>query len=199
MIPPIIEVDALPENDRAVAHLIQTHLFGLIGFAREFSTDLQLFRFAIENKYFKWRLIAARDAGMQLYHFGSSLEAINHLVRTACPSVAVTTDLAMLAVAGAKFRDANPRYEAVRHIIGHTADFMASPKNIDEHRKNDGFKDDQINVAGPLFAGGNLHNDVFKGTFAGKMVSFEMNEKTLTVLQEVTQDTYLAFRSPLPR
>ena len=72
-----------------------------------------------------WQKMAARDGALSIYHFGQAGEAVRKSLPT-CAALNAKVDHDALKVALADFRKAFNRYEAIRHVVGHVADWSAT-------------------------------------------------------------------------
>ena len=79
-----------------------------------------------------WRLIAAKDAALQAYHFRAAIKAIDQLLPT-LPSIGAGLDRQRLKLARQLFDRSVPGWEFIRHAIAHEVDFMATPQEFEKH------------------------------------------------------------------
>jgi hypothetical protein len=83
--------------------------------------------------YLQWQLIAARDAPMTIYHFGTALAALRRQVGR-YPTLCAVVDTDKLKKAHGTFSHNFPRAERIRHAIGHTAETRDSMEEANKHK-----------------------------------------------------------------
>lgn len=102
---PLINLEALPAEERHVAELIADGLDSLNTYVTQFGDALSLFRFRREQSSVQanqprselsidketintssWCFVAARDAAMSIYHFACAIEGIKACVHR-CPTL----------------------------------------------------------------------------------------------------------------
>ncbi len=86
-----------------------------------------------------WQEIATRDAAMSIYHFGSILDGIKSSL-SACPTLCAMVDHKNLRIAIGSLKSAFPNYKAIRHVVGHSADFSQSIAKRQQHSRKGPFK-----------------------------------------------------------
>lgn len=79
-----------------------------------------------------WMLIAARDGALAIYHFGKTLEAIKKSL-PGFPTLNSEVDHNLIRKANADYRKRFPRYEAIRHVVAHSAEFSATQAKRELH------------------------------------------------------------------
>ena len=150
-----------------------------------------------------WQAIAARDGALTIYHFGNTIEAVRKSLH-ACPTLDRLVDHARLKHASAEFRKEFPRYEAIRHVVGHAADFAASPKKKDTHSVKGPWKADfeEVSIevgdadATTQFSGA-LYQKSYCVTFEGQMHCYEISHLTADKIESAKERAYSAFLAAL--
>jgi hypothetical protein len=130
----------------------------------------------------EWMTMAARDGALTIYHFGNTLEAIRRALPS-CPTINSGVDHQILRSASKYFRKEFPRYEAIRHVVSHAADFTATQADREVH----------THKGGPIKAGkgsieyskgmdrffsDNLANRTYFVSYEGKAHSYEIDHET---------------------
>ncbi len=192
---PRIDQISIPSDEQDAAHFLQMHLLFLASISQSFSANLALFEFSKNepptNPQRQWGLIAARDGAIQIYNFGCCLQSINSLLAS-CSTVEKAVDVSKLRDASTQFRDAFPRYEAVRHVVGHAVEFVASMAKFKAHASR-GYKSPQVQIPGVLFSGGDIEGSSFIATYKGKVVSYDLTVTTRDVLATTSETVITAF------
>jgi hypothetical protein len=136
-----------------------------------------------------WSQIAARDGALTIFHFGKTVDAMHGTIKR-IPSLFATTNLDAV---NPLFRQHFPRFEAIRHAVGHEAEFINSPRKRAKHSTDQPFKNAMIDAPEETFISGMLEGNIFTSTFEGKPLSYEVSRKTLANLDAVKNAVYDAF------
>ncbi|MEA2882193.1 MAG: hypothetical protein QOH32_1449 [Bradyrhizobium sp.] len=156
-------------------------LFGLLAHRREVGDPRSISpEFATVTE---WMAMAARDGAITIYHFGNTIEAIRKALPN-CPTMNARVEHSILRGASRFFRTEFPRYEAIRHVISHAADFAATPASIAAHSHRGG--PIKFNRGGSLEISGkasryysdNLMNRTYYVSYEGEAHSYEIDQKT---------------------
>ena len=170
--PPRISGSFLTGQEAEEAGHLDILLSELDGYVRTFADALALFDFGLsesgerENPRGRWRFIAARDAGMTIYHFGVILDAIHKRIGT-CLTLVPHLDKPTMSKATEEFANRFPTQEAARNAIGHAAEMIESP---DQLRRN---------IMGNIFVRDSLLGRNLSMTWKGKLLSVEISDATL--------------------
>jgi hypothetical protein len=146
----------------------------------------------------EWMAMAARDGAITIYHFGNTIEAIRKALPH-CPTMNARVDHSILRGASRFFRTEFPRYEAIRHVISHAADFAATPASIAEHSHRGGpiksGRGGSLEFSGKWnrYYSDNLMNRTFYVSYEGKAHSYEIDQKTAERLLLAKLRVYSSF------
>lgn len=150
------------------------------------------------DTYGAWCHIAARDIVMTVFHAGKTLEALRgDLVKA--PTLNAHADHDRLRSAAKAFRNHFPRFEGLRHVVGHRGQIESSPHERTKNAFSGAYEDSQgfVKMEDGIFSStGTLTNDQFTVTFLGKVLTCEINAAALGNLRAVLSEVYSAFREP---
>jgi F0F1-type ATP synthase membrane subunit c/vacuolar-type H+-ATPase subunit K len=132
---PRFYVAGLPEPERSKADELNLVLWELCSAVAQFRHVVDLLNFCsdevakldLEDKrermrnFFAWRMIAARDGVMTLFHFSKLLSRLLPLAR-ACPTIWPHIDVATIRSARRLFGKQFPRADDHRHVISHAGE-----------------------------------------------------------------------------
>jgi hypothetical protein len=143
-----------------------------------------------------WQDMAARDGAMSIYHFGSTVEAIKSSL-PACPTLNSQVDHSTLRTAKKSFEGAFPRYKDIRHVVSHSADFVASLAQREAHSIKWPFKK-TVGSVGVEIKGqnqvtqltGNRANATYFVTFENEVHGYEISARTADRLTTVKNRIY---------
>jgi hypothetical protein len=147
-----------------------------------------------------WRTIAARDGALSIYHFGSALFAIGSAMGD-CPTISPQADHPAIRQARKTFAAALPSYEALRHGVGHAADFNTTIEKREKHSIalpwKQSFGEVNLQVMGSASARitEQLQGRTYYLSFEGEMHHYELSQKTLEVLSKTRASVYAAFQA----
>jgi hypothetical protein len=125
--------------------------------------------------YGGWQFIAARQGAISLYNLGKAMQSIRADLKN-CPSLNSIVKREELANASRTYRNRFPRFEGVRHVVAHDAEFFGPQEQRFKHALREPIKRGSFIEAGagiPL--GQNLNGDEFLCSFLGKVVSYQIN------------------------
>jgi hypothetical protein len=129
-------VAALPEAERSKADELNLVIWELGANVAHFRHAVELLRFCSEEiatlpanedkrermrNFLAWRLVAARDGAMTLFHFSKLLSRILPLAR-ACPTIWPHVEIDTVRSARRQFRKQFAKAEDHRHVIGHAGE-----------------------------------------------------------------------------
>jgi hypothetical protein len=78
------------------------------------------------GEFMNYRMIAARDGALNIFHFGCSLEALKKQLAR-CPSLASRTNAVKLRNAIKQFGSYFPHADNVRNAVAHAGSFFLLP------------------------------------------------------------------------
>lgn len=145
-----------------------------------------------------WREMAARDGAISIYHFGQTTEAINDNLPT-CPSLNKHVNRDALKIAFKLFRARFPRYEMIRHVVGHAAEWAGTSGLRKRHSHKGQWKGGPAgeeltlaNETGELQFLGSLVGNKFYVSHDGKVYDYEVSPTTLEKMRSIRRAIYAA-------
>lgn len=208
---------ANPLEEREIKHHVDTQIHMLDHYVRHFRRDVTLMdhceglvgrlaaeRAAVEKETqdfggrsmelthamhepWDWMGVAARDAVMNVYHFGSTLKSIRSNAGKA-ESWRGKFDSARLKGAVARFDDRFPFHAVQRHALAHMADNMRTPEAVQDMWPENGPL--MLGVMTGRTYGFNQKDD--KGR--DHEMRLDVTADTLNDLNEIKQEAWEAFR-----
>lgn len=145
-----------------------------------------------QQLYTSWRNIACRDGAMSLYHFRKTMQFIRG--NRDCTLMRSLVDAAYTRRAERNFDLVFPDIEGMRHAISHQGELW---KGIAGYLKNtilNGYKSGSVEIEGECGLSSMCNGAQFSMTFEGRLVSFSMNEASLTRLIEIQNEFFSGFR-----
>ncbi len=175
----ILELAGHVEDFEAAIELydFSTEAAGFTGVNKRFDTPEELRK---RNRMRHWRIIAAKDGALTLYHFGETVDAIRGGMRN-CPVLRSLVDTKKLKEADKQFESDFPNYVKLRHAVAHQtvvakAPFAAIPDGI-----------------GRIVFTGSLFDRRFVSVWNGNRVEYELSKKSLASLSKVRDLVFAAF------
>jgi hypothetical protein len=148
----------------------------------------------LDNDLFTYRMIAARDGALSIFHFKCSLEAIKKQLPR-CPSIAAKVDAVKIREALKQLSAFFPHTDNVRNAIAHAGERFSSPERIKEHSM-------KLPRYGPGFAideGGHLLSALHERTYSvgnlGEVFSLTLDQTAVSNLQQVISSVQQAFQA----
>ena len=137
----------VPEHEREVYECIVGNRANLRRFLTDFQTSVALFELlergggppstgVLGGEFFQYRIIAARDGALNIYHAKCSLEAIKKQLPQ-CPSLNPFVDPKDIRRALKIFNQFFPNCDNVRHAIAHAGEIFSSPRIMKKHEQRD--------------------------------------------------------------
>ncbi|MES2341022.1 MAG: hypothetical protein V4597_05045 [Pseudomonadota bacterium] len=191
--PPIINMRALVGDDIAAARTVELGLMELGSLVRQMQADLALFDFAMSNLAaqekdevpdevsIEWLGLAARDGASAVFKFAEDMAAIT-IAMNRCPMLLSLVDHTQRRAASKAFGTYFPDFAGIRHSGQHGAAELYGAGKGDKHLLQDG----------ALFIN-NLFNRRLETSFLGRLVSYELDTRTLDRLGEVRDLYWKAF------
>lgn len=190
----IPSTSVLSREDFDICTCVSVNRLNLTRFVEEFHVAVQLFELlergggppsvgVFGGVFTNFRLIAARDGALSLYHFSCSLEALQSLL-IRCPTTR-NSDLKALKTAAKVFRRAFPNAAALRHAVAHAGEVFANPARMKEHIQQQDFN----SPGGFSSAGGYLSAQLFERRFSigwqGKVFTVTMDISSVVTLAAI--------------
>jgi hypothetical protein len=141
-----------------------------------------------------WQKMAARDGALTIYHFGKTIDAIWQSLPS-CPALMTLVNESALRQASKEFRTNFPRYEAIRHVIGHTAEFSATPAQKEAHSIKGPWESPHVKIFGGARTqfSGNLYDRTYYVTFEGEVHGYEISMTTGDRLRDTKAKIHNSF------
>ena len=193
-------------DDNAIHICITVNRFYLTRFLEEFQNSVLLFEFlergggppsvgVFGGIFIHYRIIAARDGAMNIFHFGCSLEAIKRQLPK-CASLASSTDAIKLRNAVKQFKLSFPHADNVRHAVAHAGEICSTPLKI----KSSEQKSDHEGVGFRSTAGGHFLGALYERTYSvsnlGEVFSVTLDNESIRKLAHVISLVDQAFQNP---
>jgi hypothetical protein len=145
--------------------------------------------------FVQFRIIAARDAAMNLFHFRSSLQGLTRQIPH-CPSYGSSQTLGKISGALVRFDQYFPKTDNIRNAIAHAGQLNNAPSKM---KGNEQRKQRRANgiESGP---GGIFLHGLFERTYtigkSGKLLSLQVDGSSIMKIAETVQLVNSAFASP---
>jgi hypothetical protein len=193
--------------EKAACDCISMNRMNLHRFLSEFQTSVALFELlergggppsigVFGGVFIQYRIIAARDGALNIFHFGCSLEAIKKQLPM-CPSIAQRTDAVKLRNAVKQFNSDFPHADNVRNAIAHAGEVFSTPQKIKENEQ----KSDHKGVGFSSGAGGHLIGALYERTYTvsnhGFIFSVTLNADAIAKLANIILLVDAAFQVPV--
>jgi len=134
--------------------------------------------------FIQYRIIAARDGALNIFHFGCSLDAIKKQLPRS-PSLVRQTDAIKLRNAVKQFNSFFPHADNVRHAVAHAGEMFRSPQRMKENEQ----KTDHKGVGFSSVAGGFLIGALYERTYSvsnlGQIFSVTLDSGAVQKLAKV--------------
>lgn len=192
-----LDTSSVPEGEWRNVQVLAFNLHNLSELVRQFQFALDLLDHARSQKNFglpdvaatHWATMAGMHAAFTVYHFRASLEAVVARVG-ACRSIIGQVDTKALEVARQTLREQFPHAKNIRDAIGHSADRIFKPDDIDAHA----FSKEK---------GGIIVGQIFQGDFIishkNDVLSLPMDDQTRERLRALKLAVYEALGRLLSR
>jgi hypothetical protein len=210
---------AFPAEEREAIQVINSNLWSLNTYIDDFRASLALFEYSLEAStaareqrknspfetrasllrthfmYAKWQHIAARDAVMNIYHWGRARDGIN-MTLGGCPTLRGMLG-APMGAANKLFDFHFPDYVKMRHGIAHIKETGFTPQAMERHAITEPFTLKGVirneSTAAKVLVGGALDGRIYSCTWEGDPISCEISEATASKMEEVRNAYYQAF------
>jgi hypothetical protein len=180
-------------DDQSIKVCVLKNLGSLLVFETQFNRAVTLFDWlkhtdfpldGLESENFAYRMIAARDGALSVFHFKCCLEAIKKQLPRS-KSLSVLVDTVKIRETLKRFSVLFPHSDNVRHGIAHAGELLSSP----ERMKQNGMK---VSRYGPGFAvheGGYLlaalHDRTYSVGNLGEVFSLTLDHVAISNLRTV--------------
>lgn len=159
--------------------------------------------FAASMMMSRWKLLAARQGVMAIYHFAHALRTANKEA-SQCPTIWATVDRLALGAVQKSMQQhfAFADIYALRQATAHATEFL---EELDRHSTRKPITTVPVHHeedSGPLFVSGNLNGRVYQAMYCGREVTCEISSRTADRLAAI-KDAFFAALSrqrppPLP-
>ncbi len=190
-------------DDQSVKVCILKNVLSLTIFLEQFRTAVALFDLLErtdppldalkKTEYFAYRMIAARDGALSVFHFKCCLEAIKKQLPRS-KSLSALVDSVKIREILKRFSVLFPHTDNVRHAIAHAGEIFTSPERMKQH----GMK---VSRYGPGFAvheGGYLLSALHDRTYSvgnhGEIFSVTLDRASISNLRTVLSSVQEAFQ-----
>jgi hypothetical protein len=141
----------------------------------------------------QFRVIAAKEGAMNIYHFRCTLDAIRKQIGR-CPTTRDTVDALLVKKAVGLFTRHFPNTNNIRHAIAHAGEKFVSPGKAKQHRQ----KEAHVRASGGMSgAGGVLDAALFNRTYSvgweGAVFELQIDESSIAKLAEIMNLALSAF------
>lgn len=141
--------------------------------------------------FIQFRIIAAKEGALNIYHLGCSLDALRGQVGR-CPETR-GLDAIKLREADKLFKRHFPNADTIRHAIAHAGEVWTSPARAKQHQLHE----DHSWVGGFVSAGDYQVSGLFERTYSlqwgGRMFEVQMDASTVQKLSDVLALVHSAF------
>lgn len=168
----------------------------LLRFLESFEVSVSLFEFlergghpptagVLGGDFIQWRIVAARDGALNIYHFGCSLKALKQQLWH-CPTIAKNVELDLITDAIRHFKLYFPHAKNIRHAIAHAGEMADSPKQMKIGEGKNGL----------IHA---LYERKYTIGYLGDEFTVEMDATSTNKLRHLTHMADSAFQARAPR
>jgi hypothetical protein len=188
----------LPARPEDVVHL---NYVNVRRFAFDFEMSVELFnlldQLPVDGRLFQYKMIAARNGALSLYHFKYSLSAVKNQLPTSSTH-ARKVDAASICKALQTFKADFPDIDLVRHAIAHAGELWETPKKMALNRVRSPGHDVPVLPGHVPVIVGLLSQTTYSLAHKGKMVSVEITPESVAKLKVSLQMVVRAFRDAAP-
>jgi hypothetical protein len=131
--------------------------------------------------FINYRMIAARDGALNIFHFGKTLEAIKLCVPR-CPPSALIVNTENVDCAIQQFKECFPNIDYIRHAIAHAGELNNAPTKLKASTTRKSRQAHGISVGpGGIFSHG-LFEKSYHVSRSGKIFTVTIDQATLDKL-----------------
>ena len=182
----------VPESEADAYQCIFANKATLFIFALNFQFSVQLFEFLERGggppsvgvfgfPFTLYRMIAARDGALNIYHFKCSLDALKKQLPTS-PTIAKYVDAIKVREALKQFNKYFPNTDNIRHAISHAGEMQPTPRR----QKQNIQKKDESFHGGASGAGGLFMGAIYEKTYTvgieGTVFSVSLDNESIRKL-----------------
>lgn len=202
-------IDPLQPAEREMCQCVQANRMGISRFIENLCYSFELFELlerggnpqngVFGGVYINYRIIAAKEAAMCLFHLHHTLEALASQIKL-CPETAHTVDVLKIKEARKNFSNAFPNVENMRHAVAHAGELFKSPQAAKRHEQ----KIDYTAPNGSFSSKGNgvllsmLEDRTYSVGWEGRVFEVRVTTETLQAVQRVAALVNDAFSPPTP-
>ena len=202
-------IDNTPEERDAVHHCM-TCFVSIDSYCTALCRAVELFNFADTHAnmwskspyngdgqlrmFLSWKLIAARDGAMSIYHFTKAMEGANYWANKS-KSIGPFVQREVTKAAGKNLREAFPRIEAIRHAVAHAGEINKSRDHVKEHSIQRGLDNSFVKSdnTSNVIINNCLSGATFTMTWQGELLEYDINSVSAQALQAVRNLYFSAF------
>jgi hypothetical protein len=196
----------LSESEKLIVRCLEFNRTNLRTFCDDFQLSANLFELlergggppsvgVFGGVFPKYRIIAARDGALNLFHFGKSLDAIRVLAPH-CPVSVFSINTERLSTAVDAFDAQFPNVDNIRHAIAHAGELSDSPSKL----RSNIMRKIKVWHGGSAGPGGVFRHGVYERTFSigksGKVFTLAIDGSTTRKLNDIILLVDGAFASP---
>jgi len=195
---PYVNVSTIPEAEREHFSAFSSAMQELQTYILNFYSALNLFNEIARQinsneanidhlrSIGSWRFIAARDGAMSIYHFGAALEGARYSI-SQCKSLFSHIDRNKLKESSQVFKSGFLMSEKMRHAIAHAGELFTRKDKAREHSFRGEYKTPHISLKNEspnltMIVSNGLQGNMFTNTFMGEIVTYAVDETSLSTL-----------------
>ncbi|WP_273455276.1 hypothetical protein [Nevskia ramosa] len=204
--PPTIKTDSLSSEETLAVHALTASLHNAKTHLLNFHSALSLFnanfRLPSENQKgidtASWKDVAFRDGAMTVFHFGKTIEGVRNYLNlhpTPFPFTKPKVDLADIKESVKMLKASFPFYEDLRHAVAHAGELNRTAETMRSHTYSGTISfGDEMSIQLNGAQGGHItHGNTFFIGFEGKILSYELSEKSLSNMTSIRDVFWRAF------
>lgn len=196
----------IPPEESEAYHCIIANKFNLGRFLEQFQISVSLFELlergggdssvgVLGGIFIKYRIIAARDGGLNIYHFGCSLEAIKKQLPT-CRTLSKKIDAIKVRNTVKQFAAYFPHCDNVRHAVAHAGEVFSSPESMRGHTQRSDHKGVGFESAAGSIFGEALYERTYSVSNNGQIFSVMLDQASIDKLGHIISLMNDAFEAP---
>jgi len=139
------------------------------------------------SRFSKWKIIAARDGAITIYHVATLIRGIMQAVHN-LPSLATDIDKALLRAANKSFRSDFPNFTKLRHAVAHGPELMETAADANKNMFKGQFKNSDFELDNPGRGLIDVISSRCYGTsIDGLFVTYDVSAETAQKLRKIQQ------------
>jgi hypothetical protein len=193
----------IPENERDIYDCIVANWAQVAVFLRDFQTACALFELlerggnpqngVLGGVFVKYRIIAAREAALNVYHFGCTIDSIRDLLAKTTVLKARFIDPKLVRIAHKAFRAQFPNVTNIRHAIAHAGEFFDSVDRMKSHERKSNIEFHGSGAGGGGFFKEALFERTYSIGFEGAILSISIDDDSVASLTTIRSTIDSAF------